>query len=483
MTGTASSEPGVVVRGALSVTQRGSVATSGSGGSRSNKEGGASPRTPAEGGTIDRMLQMRTLLVLYVTYALFYLPRKADSVVKSSLHEVEGFSLAAISFADTSYLLTYSCMLFVSGVIGSKFKSNKVLAVGLCGISACSFMKAHVTTSSNAYAALQVMHGVFQSAGWPTCIRLLSVWITENRGFIMGLWTTCQSLGGILGAVIATHYLGQGSIHGVWHWVYYYHVPLLPIWAVVVYFTIQDHPPMSVQKTSRWANADDIESSEGLLNPPAGSSKLRPRKAQTLPLKQVIAVPGVVGIAFAYFFLKFLRYALLLWLPYYFHEGLGFEKRLSGYISTSFEVGGLIGTPLIGRVMDKMMNGNGARASATFLALASGFLLCDELFARSGVVFNALMMVCIGILVIGPDSILSGTIAQTIGKRSGLDSKAVGIIAGFINSVGSAGSILQSPATAFISNAYGWNTLFLVFVFCSVTCSAILFRASSAQQD
>ena len=124
------------------------------------------------------------------------------------------------------------------------------------------------------------------------------------------------------------------------------------------------------------------------------------------------------------------------------------------------------------------MKGKGGRASAVFLAVASFFLLFNEVFAESGVVFNTIMMTFIGVLVLGPDSVLSGTIAQTIGKNSGLDSKAVGIVAGFINSVGSAGAILQSPATAYISNAYGWNILFLVFVFCSSVCSVILFKTT-----
>ena len=39
---------------------------------------------------------MRTLAVLYVTYGLFYFPRKADSIVKVALNEVEGFTVGAL---------------------------------------------------------------------------------------------------------------------------------------------------------------------------------------------------------------------------------------------------------------------------------------------------------------------------------------------------------------------------------------------------
>ena len=294
-------------------------------------------------------------------------------------------------------------------------------------------LKAHITSNSLLYTLLQVLHGIFQSAGWPTCVRLLSSWITTNRGFVTGIWTTCQSLGGILGALLATHFLGDGVHHGTWHTAYTIHVPIILFWALVVYMTITDAPPhASKDETVRMRQDEET----GNRSKTHGKSK-----KGALPLKDVIAIPGVLPCAAAYFFLKFLRYALLLWLPFYFHDGLGFDKSVAGYLSTTFEIGGLVGTPLIGFISDKLMRGNGARTSGWFMALAACCLLLDEVFAKAGVTFNACVMAMIGVLVIGPDSVLSGTIAQTIGGGN-LDGATVGIVAGFINSVGSAGSIL-----------------------------------------
>lgn len=87
-------------------------------------------------------------------------------------------------------------------------------------------------------------------------------------------------------------------------------------------------------------------------------------------------------------------------------------------------------------------------------------------------------MALIGILVIGPDSVLSGTIAQDIGKRAGLGGKAVGTLAGIVNSVGSSGAILQGIATAFISERYGWPALFAVFVVFAAISAGILTKVT-----
>jgi sugar phosphate permease len=54
---------------------------------------------------------------------------------------------------------------------------------------------------------------------------------------------------------------------------------------------------------------------------------------------------------------------------------------------------------------------------------------------------------------------MSAAAAMDIGKGN-----HTGIAAGFINGVGSAGQLLSPYAVAYISEAYGWNNLFKVFV-------------------
>jgi sugar phosphate permease len=37
-----------------------------------------------------------------------------------------------------------------------------------------------------------------------------------------------------------------------------------------------------------------------------------------------------------------------MWLPFYYKEGLKFSADEAGFLSATFELGGLVGTPLIG---------------------------------------------------------------------------------------------------------------------------------------
>lgn len=424
------------------------------------------------------MLRLGMVGLTYLTYLSFYLARKADAITKSSLQQDAKFSMNDLAMADTFYLITYTFALFGSGMLGARVPSNVMLTIGLCGIAGCSFLKSK-TSSPGLYAFLQIVHAVFQSFGWPTCIKVLSVWVNRNRGTVMGVWTTCQSLGGVVGAFAGTHFL----IRYDWKSAYTYHVPVLLLMAGVVFFFVRDEPPRDLaeffepEQSPAPAKADKHSEDEPQVGKDEKSGEAPPPSSdQAITLSQVITLPGVLAVGTSYFFLKFMRYALLFWLPYYYQNGLNYSLSVAGFVSTTFEMGGAVGTPLIGYVSDKYMNGKRDLAAGLFMAGAAVTLSLCILLSAWGPVVNGICMGLTGILVIGPDSVLSGTIAQDIGQRSGMGKAAVGSVAGLLNSMGSAGSIFQSIATAYISRVFGWSALFTLFAGCASISSSILIQ-------
>jgi len=59
-----------------------------------------------------------------------------------------------------------------------------------------------------------------------------------------------------------------------------------------------------------------------------------------------------------------------------------------------------------------------------------------------------------------------------------MGAQAVSTLAGFFNAIGSLGAILQGVATAWITKAYGWGALFMVFVAFSLFSAAVLAKVS-----
>jgi len=411
-----------------------------------------------------------TILTLYLTYASYYLPRKTDSVVKSSL-EGDSFTIEQIALSDTAYLFTYTVAILFAGVYASNFPANEVLCYSLVGLALVSFLKAF-TFNPMHYVLLQILHAMIQSTGWPTCVRVLSLWIVKDRGLVMGVWTTCQSLGGIAGAMIASYFVNEYSRK----FSYFSNVPFLLITAYFAYKHVKD------EKSHEYA----LISSDLEVQP-----EIKPKdhlrrgsfvnngsgKTESTKISKIFCTPGIMLVGISYFFLKFVRYALLMWLPFYYEEGLHFDGLTAGFMSTSFEMGGLAGTPLIGYIADHYLNGDNSKTAGLFLAGASVMLLGCNLVADMGIFMNQFCMILVGILIIGPDSIMSATIISDLVKDNGLNSQDLGSVAGLINSMGSSGAIFQSGATAYITQHYSWSTLFNFFIFCSMLSSSILYIA------
>lgn len=281
---------GIISRGTYAVTAcknlRSLLARSPSGRSLLSGRDGADGRS-----SVVASFCQPTVLVLYLAYGSYYLPRKADSVVKTSL-EHDGFSVEYIALSDTVYLFTYTVSILFSGFFGDRVPSNKLLAVSLLLLALCSALKAYTVTPVT-YIALQVMHAVCQSTGWPTCIKVLAVWVVENRGLVMGLWTTCQSLGGVMGALIAAWFLSKFSRKMA----YLGHTPILLIASYLCYHYVYDENPDKPNAKQEQRNAKERSLEQQKKTDPGTK----------LTLLTLCSNVNIMAVGISYFFLKVRR--------------------------------------------------------------------------------------------------------------------------------------------------------------------------------
>ena len=80
-----------------------------------------------------------------------------------------------------------------------------------------------------------------------------------------------------------------------------------------------------------------------------------------------------------------------------------------------------------------------------------------------------LSLALIGFLIFGPDTLISGAAAQDFGGEG-----AAGSAAGIINGLGSIGAILQGIITPYVSERYGWEALFYLFVVLAIFAGLVL---------
>ena len=68
----------------------------------------------------------------------------------------------------------------------------------------------------------------------------------------------------------------------------------------------------------------------------------------------VFQVPFVVHLGVSYTAVKLVRYALMMWLPFYLQDRIHLDAASAAYVAVLFDVGGGVGSPLCGIVADRV---------------------------------------------------------------------------------------------------------------------------------
>ena len=98
----------------------------------------------------------------------------------------------------------------------------------------------------------------------------------------------------------------------------------------------------------------------------------------------------VITMGLIYFTIKFLRYALWSWVPFFLNKNFDMEVSNAGYLSTVFDLAGFAGVLFAGFASDKIFKGRRSLLSAIMLSLMA-FAFITNVFEggnRSYVFYN-----------------------------------------------------------------------------------------------
>ena len=379
-----------------------------------------------------RPWQIRIFTATWLAYAGYYFCRKPFYVVKADMAGALGLSTIQLGHLGTVYLAAYAAGQFSSAYFGRKLGPKLLLILGMGISAACNF----VFGAANGFWTLMLflaINGLAQGTGWPGCIGSLAFWFRrEQRGSILGVWSTCYQLGSLISTSFAAYMLGRAG----WRWSYFGSaLVLLVIWAVVL--LLHPNRPESVGLPPL---SDEAESTA-----PNGEAEKVQGLGWTADVIRSILTMGVI-----YFTIKFLRYALWSWAPFFLRQNFGLSGDRAGYLSTIFELCGFFGVIASGVASDKLFHGRRAFIVFAMLAMMTlSFVLMATLGATS-VVFFTVSMGLAGFMLFGPDALLSGVGAIDVGSKRGALAAA-----GIINGMGSIGPIFQEEIIGWMYKAFG----------------------------
>jgi OPA family sugar phosphate sensor protein UhpC-like MFS transporter len=393
-----------------------------------------------------RVWRWRVFAATWLCYAGFYFARKPFSIVKSAMGKELALDASALGVLGAGYLVAYTIGQFVAGWAGHRAGARALLLVGM-GVSAAASVGLGLTNSYGLLLALMVCNGLAQATGWSGNVATMANWFARSeRGRVMGVWATNFQAGGVMANTLAAWALGA------WGWRYSFFSGAVVLLAVQAFFAfnqrnrpedlglpaVEDDAGETADGSARWTRA---------------------------------VVTNVLLVGVFYFFVKFIRYALWSWAPFFLERNFGIAGDDAGYLSTVFDVAGVFGVVVTGFLSDRVFASR--RAGVSLLMMLAMTVACFALW-QVGRVSVPVFAVCIGVVgftLYGPDALMTGAGAMDIGSRRG-----AALAAGIINGMGSVGSVVQELVIGkmYDSSAGDLGPILVVLLGASAAAAAVM---------
>lgn len=398
--------------------------------------------------------RLRIFAVTWLAYFGMYFCRKNFSVVMPVLSREIHTTKEEFAVVITVYSIMYMLGQFLNGYLSDKRGPRLIVGIGIL-LSITANLVMGWMGSLGSFLFLMGLNGFGQSAGWSGLIKNMTPWFKKKeRGVVMSYWTTCYVVGGIAATGFATYWLSNHNFFGDLSWRRAFLFPagfLLICSLIYVFFTRNSPPDVGLESFEKERSSE--------------KGKLREKEAQLEVLRN-----SATWIAAAmYFFVKFTRYAFLFWLPLYLSEALKYSDQQAGYTSIAYEAFGFFGILAAGYISDYLFKSRRFPVSSIMLFGLAIVLALQPVLSSLGTISTIVSIGLIGFFNYGPDSLMSASAAMDIGKNRG-----AAFAAGLINGVGSFGQLLSPIIVAYVSDRFGWNSLFQLLVALSLIAALLL---------
>jgi sugar phosphate permease len=425
--------------------------------------------------------RLRTLVVLWTTYASFYFCRNNIGTANLSIQNALGLSALGMGWVLGAGKLGYASGQLINGQLTERFGARRVLSIGMVGSACATALFATAPSlagvpfigdfavavtrpfgvSAAAGGLLGVMvvlgfiNGWFQAGGWPPCVKIAGHWFPlAQRGRTMGILGTSYTLGSALAisAVGLLLSLAGGS------WRIAFIVPPLVLLASYA------HTALRLRETPPAANAD---SSAAHTDAPS------PAPAPRLSLKEALVAtlgnPRMWVLAVGLFGADAVRYGFLDWAPGHLAQ-LHHTGPLSAALKTSvFPLAGTAGVLSSGYITDRFFQSRRAPMCAILLAAVGVLTLAYRGAVDLGVAPTVLVLGMVGFCLFGAHILLVGTAAQDFARRG-----ATAAAAGFVDFMGHVGAFSGDVVTGWAKAHYGWGGAIYWWAFAGLLSAALV---------
>lgn len=373
--------------------------------------------------------QWRTVLATMIGYALFYFVRKNFSIAMATpeMGKELGWTNTQIGLVLTLFNLLYGVARFGNGVLADRINGRYFMVAGLVCAATVNVLVGF-SASVGMLGALWVANAWFQGMGFPPCARLLTHWIPPNElATKMSVWNTSHSIGASVVVVFCSwimalcssgaipahlHVCGwELALHPGWRWCFYLPAAVALAGAIGLWFALRDTP------TS--VGLPELDAAGGSRPAEAGPDG---RAAFRQYLKRhVFGNPTIWLLCVANFFVYTVRFGVLDWGPKLLKSSGGISLGHAAWMVAGFEVAGIVGMLVAGRVTDRVFGGRGPRTCAFcmgFCALFTLLFLLEWTSSRPNMALSAALLAGAGFFIYGPQALIGISAANMATKKA-----------------------------------------------------------------
>lgn len=397
--------------------------------------------------------QRRIFVVLWITYASFYLGRVNFSVALPGIMADFGWTRADVGAIGTALFWAYAIGQFINGQLGDRLGARVLITIGLT-VSALMNLLFGFSQALGVMIVIWAINGYVQSMGWAPTVKTLANWFPPRvRGKMSGRLGTSYILGGAISVALA----GFMAARFGWRVTFFIPCVLLLLSAVHWYLRARNSP-----ESVGLPMLEEFEGEAELSEEAAGKSEDE-YLGLRYTLKSSLGNGRVWLMGFGLFFVNIMRYGFLTWAPTYFFETqkAGIDK--AAYSSVIFPIAGALGAVFAGWATDRWFQSRRSPVASISLVLA-GIMAWVYRFAvpMDQWLLGMITLAAIGFAVFGAHVLIVAAAPMDFGTR-----KAAASATGFIDGWGYLGAGLQGVGTGLLVDRWGWNAGFAFWIACA----------------
>lgn len=394
----------------------------------------------------------------------------------SPLLDMEKSTLGGLT---SLFMLSCGASKFASSVLSDFVSARTLLTLGLaiCGaVNIAMAVSGGERGDTVAFRTLWAAHGFFQGWGWPPCAMLIRAWFTQvQRATAWSLVSIGQNIGTALApsliSLSITHGArlvlalslvaplpldwigmssGEGDSHNAWRLGFLVPGASAIFIAAAAFLTIKDRPTTTT-----------CHGREDGLREPVRKTRTSDQRASVV--RDVLLNPTVAALCLCNLLAYVVKTAMSSWALLYAVEAKGFGGTEAGNIWSAYQLGGLCGTLVAGRLSDRWFGG---RRGPVCCIYSVGILAAlAAMWVVDGGVALSVAVGALGFATFGPQSLL-GLFCVEVAPAG-----AVGLASGVMNLAAQAGAAIAGYPLGVAVQSWGWIALFL---YCGVSAGAMV---------